>query len=194
MRQYNFATLICGAGDEPSVAHVPVLVDDAANLVRAHVARANPLWRTLTPGREVLLIFHGPHHYISPNWYATHPSVPTWNYAVVHVSGFPRIIEGRSDEDRSKIESMLRELVDDNETSFPRPWKMELPVEYMRQMIDGIVAFEIHVSRVTGKFKLSQNRPPTDRLKVIAALHESGKEDGVGVAHLMEEVFHRQDE
>ena len=194
MRQHSFATLISGAGDEPLVAHVPVLVDEATNIVRAHVARANPLWRDFAPEREVLIIFHGPHHYVSPNWYASHPSVPTWNYAVVHVSGFPRVIEGRSKEDRGKIESMLRELVDENEAMLARPWELDLPADYMQRMIDGIVDFEIRVTRVTGKFKLSQNRPPTDRSNVIAVLQDSGKDDAVGVALLMEEVFHSRDQ
>lgn len=192
MRQHSFATLISGASDEPLIAHVPVLVDEATNLVRAHVARANPLWRDFAPDREVQIIFHGPHHYVSPNWYASHPSVPTWNYAVVHVSGFPRVIEGRSKEDRGKIEAMLRELVDENEAKLPRPWKMDLPAEYMQRMINGIVAFEIRVTRVTGTFKLSQNRPPPDQLNVITALRESGEEEAAAVAHLMEEVFQSQ--
>ena len=194
MRQHNFATLISGAGDEPSVAHVPVLVDEATNLVRAHVVRANPLWHEFAPDREVLLIFHGPHHYISPNWYTSHPNVPTWNYAVVHVSGFPRVIEGQSKEDRATITSMLRELVDENEAKFSRPWRMELPADYMQRMMDDIVAFEVRVTRVTGKFKLSQNRPPSDRLSVIAALQESGNEDAEGVVHLMKEVIHSKNE
>jgi len=194
MRQHSFATLISSAGNEPSVAHVPLLVDEATSLVRAHVARANPLWREFAPDREVLLIFHGPHHYVSPSWYATHPSVPTWNYAVVHASGFPQVIDGQSKDDRVKITSMLRELVDQNEATFSRPWPMELPADYLQQMIDGIVAFEIRVTRVTGKFKLSQNRPSTDRLNVIAALQESGNEDSIGVAHLMKERIHSQDE
>ena len=176
------------------VAHVPVLVDEAANLVRAHVARANPLWRDFAADREVLTIFHGPHHYVSPNWYGSHPSVPTWNYAVVHVSGFPRVLEGQSSEDRGKIESMLRALVDEHETKLRRPWKMDLPADYMQQMIDGIVAFEIRVTRITGKFKLSQNRPPADRPNVIAALLELDGDDAVGIAHLMEEIYQSRDQ
>jgi transcriptional regulator len=108
------------------------------------------------------------------------------------VSGFPRVIEGRSKEDRGKIEAMLRELVDENEAKLPRPWKMDLPAEYMQRMINGIVAFEIRVTRVTGKFKLSQNRPPPDQLNVITALQESGEEEAAAVAHLMEEVFQSQ--
>jgi transcriptional regulator len=194
MRQHSFATLISGAGDEPSVAHLPVLVDEARNLVRAHVARANPLWRDFTPDRKVLLIFHGPHRYISPSWYSTHPSVPTWNYAVVHVTGSARVIEEQTDQDRTRIMSMLRDLVGENEAQFSRPWRMELPADYMRKMIDGIVAFEIDIARITGKFKLSQNRPAADRLNVIAALEQSGADEARAVARLMKEIFQAPDE
>jgi len=190
MREHSFATLISTASDEPLITHVPFLVDESTNTARAHVARANPIWRDFTPDREVVIIFHGPHHYVSPSWYTSHPSVPTWNYAVVHVSGFPRVVDGRSKEGRETMESILRELVDENEAKLPRPWKMDLPADYMQQMIDGIVAFEIHITRMTGKFKLSQNRSPTDRLNVIAALQDLGEEDARGVAHLMEKVDH----
>ncbi len=184
MRRHSFATLLSTAHDEPFVAHLPVLVDEVANTIRAHVARANSLWRQFAPEREVIVIFHGPHHYVSPSWYNEHPSVPTWNYAVVHVSGTARLIE-----DRGNIELMLRELVDEHEAQLARPWTMDLPAEYMHKMIDGIVAFEIRISRITGKFKLSQNRPPADRLNVTAELQQSGGEDAAGVARLMQEIY-----
>ena len=194
MRRNSFATLISGAGGEPQVAHVPVLVDEAANTIRAHVARANPIWRDFAPDREVLIIFHGPHHYVSPGWYASHPSVPTWNYAVVHVSGFPHLIESRSKEGRARVESMLRELVDENEAILSRPWKMDLPADYLTRMIDGVVAFEVHATRITGKFKLSQNRPPADRLNVMDTLRKSGEQDAVDIADLMEEIYGSKDD
>jgi transcriptional regulator len=194
MEKHNFATLISTASDEPLIAHVPVLVDETTNVVRAHVARANPIWRDFTPDHEVLIIFHGPHHYVSPNWYASHPSVPTWNYAVVHVSGFPHIIEGRTKEGRERIVLILRALVDRHEAKLARSWKMDLPADYMQQMIDGIVAFEIRVTRIAGKFKLSQNRPSADRPNVIAALLELDNDGAVGIAHLMEELFQSRDQ
>lgn len=187
MRRHSFATLLCAARDGPLVAHLPVLVDEVANTIRAHVARANPLWREFAPEGEVLAIFHGPHHYVSPSWYHEHPSVPTWNYAVVHVSGYARLIE-----DRRNIEIMLQELVGEHEAHLAQPWTLDLPAEYMQKMIDGIVAFEIRISNITGKFKLSQNRPPADRLNVSAELQQSGGEDAAGVARLMEELYQGQ--
>jgi transcriptional regulator len=110
IRNSSFATLISSVGSDPIVAHVPVLLDETGSILHAHVARANPVWRDFMPDRELLFLFHGPHHYISPNWYNSHPSVPTWNYAVIHVSGIPDIIE-----DQKTIESMLRRLVPENE-------------------------------------------------------------------------------
>jgi len=95
MRQYNFATLVTQHEDAPFATHLPFLLDTergAHGTLLAHLARANPQWRDFVAGREVLVIFQGPHAYISPSWYQVHPSVPTWNYAVVHAYGVPRII------------------------------------------------------------------------------------------------------
>ena len=194
MREHSFATLISSASDEPLITHVPVIVDEVTGIIRAHVARANPIWQDFTSGREVLIVFHGPHHYVSPSWYASHPSVPTWNYAAVHVSGIPSVVDGHTKQGRDKIESILQELIDENEANFPQPWKMELPADYLQKMINGIVAFEVSVTRITGKFKLSQNRPPVDRINVVAALRESGKDDALEVANLMELVTHSKDQ
>jgi len=186
IRNSSFATLISSVGSDPIVAHVPVLLDEAGSILHAHVARANPVWRDFMPDRELLFLFHGPHHYISPNWYNSHPSVPTWNYAAIHVSGIPDIIE-----DHKKIESMLRRLVAEHESSLETPWQMELPEEYLHNMINGIVAFEIRITRIEGKFKLSQNRSLEDRRNVIAALQKAGGDNATSLAALMQRVAGR---
>lgn len=184
IQQNSFATLIVGSGHDPMVAHIPVLLDEATGILHAHVARANPLWQQLTPDREVLVVFHGPHHYVSPSWYSVHPSVPTWNYAVVHVSGVPAIIE-----DQVRVESMLRKLVDEHESRSETPWTMDLPPDYLRKMIDAVVAFEVRITRMQGKFKLSQNRPGVDRSNVIAALKDTGDDSATRLANLMQQVL-----
>lgn len=184
MRKNSFATLIVNSGDEPMIAHLPVLVDEANDILHAHVARTNPLWHELTPNREVLFVFQGPHHYVSPACYSVHPSVPTWNYAVVHAHGTPVIIE-----DAAAVESMLRRLVEVNESVSPAPWKMDLPNDYLQKMISAIVAFEVRITRLEGKFKLSQNRPRIDQSNVIAALREAGGDDASRLASLMEQVL-----
>lgn len=184
MCENSFATLVVSNGDEPMVAHLPVLVDETNDRLHAHVARANPLWRELKPNREVLFVFQGPHHYVSPACYTVHPSVPTWNYAVVHAHGTPTIIDAHA-----SVESMLRRLVDEYESASETRWKMELPDAYMHKMIDAIVAFEVRISRLEGKFKLSQNRPRNDHSNVVAALRAAGDDNATRLASLMEQVL-----
>jgi transcriptional regulator len=182
VRAHNFATLVSVHQGEIRVSHLPFLLDAERRMLRAHMARANPQWRTFSPEREVLVIFHGPHHYISPSWYASQPSVPTWNYAVVHAQGRPMLIE-----DRERLAALVRELVTRHEAASPEPWKMDLPPDYRDKMLSGIVGFEIEITRLEGKFKLSQNRPGGDRPLVIEALEQLGSDDALGVAALMRE-------
>jgi transcriptional regulator len=183
IRTNSFGTLLSTQQDQIQVSHLPFLLDADRNVLRAHVARANPHWQTLTPDREVVAVFQGPHHYVSPDWYANHPSVPTWNYAVVHVHGRPKIIE-----DRAALTALMRDLVDEHESGMANPWQMALPVDYLEKMLDAIVGFEIGITRMDGKFKLSQNRPPADRPLVITALESLGNDNARGVAGLMRDI------
>jgi transcriptional regulator len=187
VRAHNFATLVSAHQGEIQVSHLPFLMDGDGKMLRAHMARANPQWRTFSPERDVLAIFHGPHHYVSPAWYASHPSVPTWNYAVVHALGRPTLIE-----DRERLEALVRELVAHHEAAAPQPWKMDLPPDYQDRMLSGIVGFDIEITRLEGKFKLSQNRPASDRPRVIEALKRLGSDDALGVAALMRENLPRE--
>ena len=182
VRAHNFATLVSAHQGEIQVSHLPFLLDAEGTMLRAHMARANPQWRTFSPEREVLVIFHGPHHYVSPAWYAAHPSVPTWNYAMVHAQGRPTLIE-----DRERLAVLVRELVTRHEAASPEPWKMDLPPDYQDKMLSAIVGFEIEITRLDGKFKLSQNRPGGDQPLVIEALERLGSDDALGVAALMRE-------
>jgi transcriptional regulator len=171
MRAHAFATLVSSAGDDLHVSHVPLLVDmdgDAIRL-RGHVARANAQWESLEGARKVLAIFHGPHAYVSPTWYATHPSVPTWNYAVVHAHAKARLT------DEAELHEIVMELAAKYEAGNTPPWKMsELPAPYASSMLAMIVGFELEVERVEGKFKLSQNRP-VEVPRVIERLEASGE-------------------
>jgi transcriptional regulator len=176
----SFGTFITGADGEVQVSHLPFLLDAGRGVLRAHMARGNPQWRTLAPEREVLAIFHGPHHYVSPSWYTLHPSVPTWNYAVVHAHGMPRLVEAPE-----ALERLVRDLVEHHEAFSEQPWRMDLPTDYMQKMLAGIVGFEIDITRLEGKFKLSQNRPAADRPRVVDALERIGSDDARGVAALM---------
>jgi transcriptional regulator len=183
MRHYSFATLITDDGGTPFASHLPMLHRPEGNghgLLMSHMARANSQWQHFASGREALAVFHGPHSYISPSWYKAEVAVPTWNYAVVHAYGVPRIF---SDHDR--VVTLLRELVSAYESAFERPWPGNLPNEYRDKMIQGIVAFEIPIARIECKFKLGQNRAATDTQGVYDALSRSTDADSRALAQLM---------
>jgi transcriptional regulator len=174
-----FATLITGTGQGLWVSHLPFLLDRRRRALRAHMARANPHWQAFADAAQTIAIFHGPHHYVSPAWYGHHPSVPTWNYATVHVQGTPRLLQ------REELEQLLADLVVHAEGD-PPGWKMALERNYLDTMLSAIVGFEIPISGMTGKFKLSQNRPADDRPRVIAALERAGSDAAQAVAKLMQ--------
>ena len=170
IRDYSFATLITHS-ESLVASHVPILLDPARGehgTLRGHMARANPQWRDFKDDAEVMAIFHGPHTYISPSWYPTHPAVPTWNYVAVHAYGVPRLIE-----ERAALRRLLDDLVRMYESGFEHPWKFDLPQRFTETMIDMIVGFEIPLTRLEGKFKLNQNRSAADRRGVIEVLQQS---------------------
>lgn len=162
-----FATLVSSGASGLHVSHIPLLPErgpDGKLRLLGHVARGNAQWEALEGASQVLAIFHGPHAYVSPGWYETHPSVPTWNYAVVHAHARARLM------DEAQLHDLLMRLSAAYELSRPKPWRMaELPVDYVATMLKAIVGFELEVERLEGKFKLSQNRP-VEVPRVIAAL------------------------
>ncbi|MEI7554665.1 FMN-binding negative transcriptional regulator [Candidatus Chlorohelix sp.] len=168
MRRFNFATLINTNEGAIQATHIPFMLDETKGtygMLRAHIARANPQWQEFNEGVEALVIFQGPHAYISPSWYEAHPSVPTWNYVAIHAYGIPRLLEGYDN-----LHPMLDSLVHKHEQHYPHPWAMDLPEDYMQNMVKGIVGIEIEITRLEGKYKLSQNRSEKDRRGVISAL------------------------
>lgn len=172
---HPFATVVTSGPAGPQAAHLPLLFDAGRNVLRGHVARANPLLSDLAAGGQVLAIFHGPHAYVSPSVYAKQPSVPTWNYVVVHVRGRARVVG----------EAELRAALLDMVARFdPTGWRFEAPAEYERAMLDAIAGFEIEVTTLEGKRKLSQNRPLEDRKRVADWL-EGGDDASRAVAALM---------
>jgi transcriptional regulator len=181
IREYSFATLVTQHEGVPFATHLPFILDAERGpngTLLAHMARANPQWHDFNSAQEVLVIFQGPHAYISPSWYEVELSVPTWNYAVVHAYGLPRLIE-----DQEELYNLLKILIQTHEAQFDKPWPFQLSDDYLQKMTRGIVGFEIEITRLEGKFKLSQNRTETERENVIAALQESS--DTLAVAELM---------
>jgi transcriptional regulator len=183
VRRYEFATVVSSA---PLLAtHIPVAVRRNVDglVVFGHVARANPHWKVMDGTRESLVIFHGPHAYVSPTWYATAPAVPTWNYAVVHAYGRPR-----ANEDPAFVEEHLRELLRRYEARRGQLWSLdELPADYRTRQLSRIVGFEMPVERLEAKFKLGQNRPRADRLGAIAGLETEGTAEAQTLAAFMRE-------
>jgi len=185
IERHDFGLLVSHGPAGLVASHIPFLAerrDEELHLL-GHLARPNPQVEDLGQGGEVLAIFSGPHAYISPRWYAGGPSVPTWNYVDVHAYGTVRLIE-----DGDWLRGLLRRLTERHEAGNPEPWRIEdLPENYLDGMLKGIIGFDIAVSRLEGKYKLSQNRPPADRPRVIAALERAGDENSVEVAQLMRE-------
>jgi transcriptional regulator len=130
---------------------------------------------------ESLAIFHGPHSYVSPTWYAHSPAVPTWNYAVIHAYGKPRFRE-----DRPFIEAVVGDLVHRYEGERAEPWRIEdQPTDFLDRMLANIVGFEMPVLKIEAKFKLGQNRRLEDRAGTIAGLEREGSSEGIALAELM---------
>jgi len=183
MREHSFAILVTQDGEAPFATHLPLLLDEARGplgALRGHVARANPQWRCFSD-QEALAIFSGPHAYVSPAWYETELSVPTWNYVAVHAYGRVRLLEGEGE-----LDGLLRDLVAEYEAGRPEPWADALPAEYRQGLMQGIVGFELEITRLEGKRKLSQNRSAADRAGVIEGLLGQGTQDATAVAQLMQ--------
>jgi len=185
IERHDFALLVSHGANGLVASHIPFLVDRNGEELHllAHLARPNPQVADLLQGGEVLAIFNGPHAYISPRWYAAGPAVPTWNYTDVHAYGTVRLIENKE-----WLESFLHRLSQRHEAGSAAPWRIEdQPAAYMAGMMKGIVGLDIAVSRLEGKFKLSQNRPAVDRPRIIAALDERQDSESAAVAKLMRE-------
>jgi transcriptional regulator len=167
--------------------HVPFEIDSDPTpfgTLRAHVARANPLWKEAA-NAEVLVLFQGPEIYISPSWYPTKQEtakvVPTWNYAVVHAHGRLRAIE-----DRDWLRAFVTRLTDRHEAGKADPWKVtDAPADYVESMLGGIVGLEIPLTRLVGKWKVSQNRPAADQDGVVDGLSREGQPEASAMADLV---------
>lgn len=180
LQQNDFATVVSYDGERPVASHllVEAFEDGEKLFVNGHMSRANSLWKTFDNNSEVLIIFQGPHTYISPTWY-NHVNVPTWNYQSIHVYGKPRVIT-----EHDEAYSVLKRLIDRYETS--SHYSMEtLPQDFVMKEMKGIVAFQIDVVRIEANYKLSQNRNDEDYQSIVAHLNERTDELSHGVAEAM---------
>lgn len=183
IRAYPFATVVANTANGLVANHLPFELVDG--MLHGHVARGNELAQL--DGVEVLLIFRGPDGYISPNWYPskreTGREVPSWNYAVVHVHGRLRLIDGVV-----WLRALLETLTDRHEADQPKPWKMtDAPEDHIEKSLHAIVGLDVTIDRIEGKFKLSQNHPARNRAGVIAGLRQRDDEGDAELAALMTE-------
>ena len=183
MEQHSFATVVSQGDIEPVASHLPLLIErEKGTMGRlvGHMAKANSHW-TIADGEQVLVIFHGPHAYISPAWYEAKNTVPTWNYAAVHVYGSFRL--DNSPEQRMEI---VRKYVDAYEQPREQPWLLpNAEDDFIDRLLDMIVGFYIEIERIEGKWKLSQNHDPVRRRRVIEALKCGGSDNAREIAELM---------
>ena len=177
MREHNFAAVITVGSEGLLATHIPLLLNPEPapfGTLRGHVARANPQWRDSLPDIPALVLFQGPAAYITPGWYATKQEhgrvVPTYNYIIVHASGPLHIVDSPA-----QLHKWVRDLTDFHEADFPAPWQIDdAPEDFLQGQLKGIVGIEIPITRLEGKWKVSQNRSDADRTGVAAGLRAAG--------------------
>lgn len=181
MKEYNFATIVNSAKKRYWATHIPFLVEELKGdvILKTHMAKANPQWANFKVDEEVLVIFQEPHAYISPKLYENKVSVPTWNYIAVHAYGIPKILP--SIEERV---SLLEDTFQVFDSTFKKQWET-LPEDYKNELLEGIVAFEVKLTNIEGKYKLSQNRTEGDRERIINKLGEKDDKVKKDIARFM---------
>lgn len=183
LRDNSFATLVGMVEGSLWATHLPFVIEERSGDLRliAHLARPNKQWKGFAEDHEVLVIFQGPHAYISPTHYEKREEVPTWNYAAVHVYGTPKII------DLASIREVMEKTVEFYEPTYHAQWE-ELDEKYRTGLMQGVVAFEILVTRLEGTFKMSQNKSEIEQHRIITSLGNSDRSEKRGVAEMMKEL------
>lgn len=189
MRDHPFATLVTQGPDGVVADHLPLLLHaeaDGCGILHGHVARANPVWCNHPADVDVLVIFQGPQAYVTPSWYPTKhehgKAVPTWNFQVVHATGRLRSID-----DAGWKRDMLDALTRCHEAGFADPWQLaDAPADYIDSMLKAIVGIEIRITRLQGKFKMSQNQSAGNRAGVVAGLRQVGGDNANQIADRIE--------
>ncbi len=182
-RKHNFGFLFSMSNGVPSVAAIPMLIDDNFRSIRGHLALANGIWKGLD-GKEALVVFPGPNHYISPVWYGEDHAVPTWNYVAVNATGRFKVLM-----DPMKKTEILDDLTLHHEKHLGGEWAADWGDEKYNGMLNAIIAFEIEVSNVEGKWKLSQNHPRDKCSNVSRNLRQLKTPQSLEIADLMDSVW-----
>ena len=183
IRQNSFGILVTSNQNNIDTTHLPFMIDENegenGNLI-AHFAKANSHWKRIEDSTNALVIFHGPHSYISPEWYSSGELIPTWNYAAVHVRGKITITH-----DINNLRTMAFDLVKMHETSESSNWQVEKHMDVVEKLLPGIVGFTLEIESIEGKFKFNQNRSKEDQQGVVCHLEKSDCPIEQSVAEIM---------
>ncbi len=169
VRAHPFGTLVTG---DLQASHIPFLLQEEGDgfVLHGHVAKANTHWQVFDGTSPALAIFQGPQGYISPSWGDCSKLVPTWNYMIVHARGIPQVVEGRAEKVR-----LLHQMTEAHEAGQPAPWAMgDLNAQKLEQLLDALVVFQMPITSLEGKWKLSQNREAADKAAFIEAVEARG--------------------
>jgi transcriptional regulator len=180
VKDHNFGTVFSQTKNGPVATHLPFIVNREEDILIAHFARENKHWQHITQGEELLIVFQGPHGYISPSWYKEKNTVPTWNYAAVHVYGTPVITH-----DLDELRKMVDSLTHHHEQNIDSDWDYEAAHKKRDQLLKGIVGLSVQVNRMEGQFKFNQNRSKEDQKGVIKALKQSDSKSDRSIAEIM---------
>lgn len=173
----SFAILFSQNEQGPFATHLPFLLEEQCLI--SHFAKANPHWKLLDD-QEVLIVFHGPHAYISPAWYGEENTVPTWNYTAVHIKGRVKIVK-----DIARAKEILDKTIQYYEQYEGTNWSVDMDASFVNSLINGIVAFEVSIESVEGKWKLNQNHPLKRQQNTVEGLQQSSQVFAAQIADLM---------
>lgn len=183
----SFGILFSTIDGQPFATHLPFLLAENNHVLWSHMAKQNPQWEHLH-NKEVLVVFQGPHAYISPTWYHEPNTVPTWNYVAVHVYGTFQLIE-----DKEMMKHLLEKTVDFYESSMPTPWKVAFD-DFTEHLMEGTVCFKINIQKIEGKWKLSQNHSIQRQQNLIKGLKTVDHYHSKEIATLMEQNISQEEE
>jgi len=196
MRRFPFAAIVTHGEAGLVASHVPVLLETEPapyGTLLFHFARPNPHWRTIAANAQTLVMFLGPHAYVSPAWYATTREtgkvVPTWNYVAIHAYGHAEAFD-----DAERLRDLVTRLTNANEHGRPSPWAVDdAPREFIDSQLKGIVGLRMPIERLEGKWKMSQNRPPADVAGAVGALEGSERQEDRTTAQIMASLLARRE-
>jgi transcriptional regulator len=184
MKEYNFANVVTSSSGECYANHFPLILNTTAGpfgTLEGHMSRSNPQWQQMQKNARILVIFNGPHAYISPSTGVSSKMLPTWNYVALHAYGSVEVIE-----EPREIVGIMSRSIKEFEVGIEKPWKMALPQEYLDLLVSKVVGFKLKIDRLEPQIKLNQDREKQERESVTAHLSRSHRDEDKQIAAWME--------